>query len=45
MHDYEATACARQPPDTEDYPLWFDGRKINETVFCEEFLRDYPMLL
>ena len=25
-------------------PAWFDGKKINETVFCEEFLRDYPMV-
>ena len=27
-----------------EYPAWFDGKKINETVFCEEFLRDYPMV-
>lgn len=25
-------------------PAWFDGKKINETVFCKEFLRDYPMV-
>ena len=25
-------------------PACFDGKKINETVFCEEFLRDYPMV-
>ena len=25
-------------------PAWFDGKKINETMFCEEFLRDYPMV-
>ena len=25
-------------------PLWLDGKKINEGMFCEEFLRDYPML-
>ena len=25
-------------------PAWFDGRKINEVLFCEEFLRDYPMV-
>ena len=25
-------------------PAWFDGKKINETVFCDEFLRDYPMV-
>ena len=23
---------------------WFDGKKINEALFCEEFLRDYPMI-
>ena len=27
-----------------DNPVWFDGKKINETLFCEEFLRDYPMI-
>ena len=25
-------------------PTWFDGKKINEAMFCEEFLRDYPMV-
>lgn len=25
-------------------PVWFDGKKINEAMFCEEFLRDYPMI-
>ena len=25
-------------------PAWFDGKKINETLFCEEFLSDYPMI-
>ncbi|MBQ2277182.1 MAG: DNA primase, partial [Clostridia bacterium] len=24
-------------------PVWFDGRSINEYLFCEEFLRDFPM--
>ena len=23
---------------------WFDGKKINEAIFCEEFIRDFPML-
>ena len=27
-----------------DNPVWFDGKKINEALFCEEFLRDYPMI-
>ena len=25
-------------------PAWFDGKKINEAMFCAEFLRDYPMI-
>lgn len=25
-------------------PVWFDGKKINEAMFCEEFLREYPMV-
>ena len=25
-------------------PAWFDGKKINETMFCEDFLRDYLMV-
>ena len=24
--------------------MWFDGKTINEVVFCEEFLSDYPMI-
>lgn len=24
--------------------MWFDGKTINEVVFCEEFLNDYPMI-
>ena len=35
---------ARQPPGIEDWPAWFDGKKINEVLFCEEFLQDHPML-
>ena len=27
-----------------EFPAWFDGRKINEALFCEEFLKSYPML-
>ena len=27
-----------------DNPVWFDGRKINEALFCEKFLRKYPMV-
>ena len=31
-------------PCEEDYPIWYDGKKINEVLFCEEFLQDHPML-
>lgn len=27
-----------------DTAVWFDGKAINEVIFCEEFLRDYPMI-
>ena len=27
-----------------DTAAWFDGKTINEALFCEEFLRDYPMI-
>lgn len=23
-----------------DFPIWFDGKNINEALFCEEFLRE-----
>ena len=47
MNTYDTMACAsvRHPPDgEEDYPIWFDGKKINEILFCEEFVKDRPML-
>ena len=46
MNDYDVmTRAARYPPDEEeDYPIWYDGKKINEVLFCEEFLQDHPML-
>lgn len=25
------------------YPDWFDGKHLNEVLFCAEFLRDHPM--
>lgn len=25
-------------------PVWLDGKKINEAMFCEEFLQDHRML-
>ena len=27
-----------------DFPAWYDGKTINETQFCEEFLAEYPMV-
>lgn len=24
-------------------PEWYDGKKINEVLFCDAFLEDYPM--
>lgn len=45
MNNDEATNhTARLPPGMEDWPTWFDGKKINEVLFCEEFLREHPML-
>lgn len=25
-------------------PVWFDGQKINEALFCSEFIKDFPMV-
>ena len=27
-----------------DFPAWYDGKTINETLFCEEFLAEHPMV-
>lgn len=29
---------------TKHYPQWFDGKQLNEVLFCEEFLQQYPMV-
>ena len=29
--------------ETMELPEWFDGKKVNETLFCQEFLEEYPM--
>ena len=34
---------AAQNPSA-DIAVWFDGKAINEVIFCEEFLRDYTMI-
>ena len=28
----------------KQYPQWFDGKQLNEVLFCEEFLQQYPMV-
>lgn len=30
--------------ETMELPEWFDGKKINETLFCQEFLEEHPMI-
>ena len=35
-------------PQTSDlphdqYPIWYDGKRINEILFCDEFLKEHPM--
>lgn len=27
-----------------ELPIWYDGKKINEVAFCQEFLRIHPMV-
>ena len=28
----------------QNYPQWFDGKKINEILFCESFRKEHPMI-
>ena len=30
--------------ETTDLPEWFDGKKMNEILFCQEFLWEHPMV-
>ena len=30
-------------PTEPDYPVWFDGKRINEVMFSKEFLNHHPM--
>ena len=30
--------------ETMELPEWFDGKKVNETLFCQEFLEEHPMV-
>ena len=31
------------PPCDGGWPVWYDGKNINEILFCEEFLESHPM--
>lgn len=31
------------PPHNGDWPAWYDGKNINEVLFCQEFLESHPM--
>lgn len=45
MNNYEPTNhTARLPLEMDEHRIWFDGKKINEVLFCEKFLREHPML-
>ena len=33
----------QQSPETE-LPIWFDGKNINEDLFCQEFLREHRII-
>ena len=33
----------QKSPDT-NLPIWFDGKNINEALFCEEFLREHRII-
>ena len=28
----------------KEMPEWFDGKKINEILFCEAFRKEHPMI-
>ena len=31
-------------PQSPDLPIWFDGKNINEALFCQEFLREHRII-
>lgn len=38
-------AADREDAASENgWPDWYDGKTINEVLFCEDFLREYPMV-
>ncbi len=34
---------AEQAEQTAQLETWFDGRKVNDVLFCEDFLAGHPM--
>ena len=30
--------------ENKELPVWYDGKKVNEVLFCQEFLRVHPMV-
>ena len=32
-------------PQSLENPIWFDGKNINEALFCQEFLREHRIIL
>ena len=39
-----AQAVATSPPPMPpEYPVWFNGKQINEVMFCASFLNRHPM--
>ena len=30
--------------ENNELPVWYDGKKINEVAFCQEYLREHPMV-
>lgn len=43
MNDHDA--ADREDAALENgWPDWYDGKTINEVLFCEDFLREYPMV-
>ena len=31
-------------PEQARMPDWYDGKKVNEVLFCREFLSEHPMI-
>ena len=31
-------------PEQARMPEWYDGKKVNEVLFCREFLAEHPMI-